>query len=72
MPVSEATRKLKNGRKYETATSSNMSESINSETNYDMIAREISTDDESDERILTQEEVDEEIKNSIPPLTRQL
>ena len=72
MPVSEATRKLRNGKKCETATSSNMSESNNSEINYDMSAREISTDDESDARILTQEEVDEEIKNSIPPLTRQL
>ena len=72
MPIFEATLKVRNGKKYETATFSSMIESSSSEINHHLSARQISTDDESGARILTKEKVDEEIMNYIPRLTRQL
>ena len=49
-----------------------MSEDKNSESNPIMSAKKIKTDSESGARILTQKEVDEQVKNYVASLTKQL
>ena len=63
---------LRNGKKHETATNSDKNENNRSETNPIMSAHGNNTDKGSETRILTQEEVDEQIRNYIAPLIRQL
>ena len=63
---------LRNGKKHETATKSDKNENNRSETNPVMSAHGNNTDKGSETRILTQEEVDEQIRNYIAPSIRQL
>ena len=63
MLVFDAIPELGNGKKYDTATNFNMSESNSVETNSIMGAPENITDEESETCILTQEEVEEQIRN---------
>ena len=65
-------RDLKNGTKYESDLNTRMSEYNSSEANSIMSAHESNNDNESETRIFTQEEVDEQIKNYIDPVTSQL
>ena len=72
MPVFDTIRKLWNGRKFETSTNSKMSEINKSEMNPIMSAHVNDTNNETEKRILTQEEVNEQMGNYNAALTRQL
>ena len=65
MLVSDTIRVLRNGKKYETATITIMSENSSSGKNDDV-------DSESETRIPTQEDVNEQMRSCIVPLTKQL
>ena len=71
MPLFDSIRELRNGKKYKTATIS-MSEGNSSEANPIIIAHENKSDKECETHILTQEEFDEQIRDYIAHLTRQL
>ena len=70
MPVSETPQNLRNGKIYETAVNTSISENDSSEANPNMSAHETDTDIESETRILTQQEVDEQIRKYIALLTK--
>ena len=72
MPVFNTFQKLGNGWKYETFANIRMSEKDSSESNPFKSAHQSNTDTDSETRILTQGEVDDQIRNYIAPLTRQL
>ena len=72
MPVFGTLLELGNGKKYETNINTNMGKNNNSDTNPIMNANKNNTDNESETRILTQEEVDEQIRNYIAPFTGKL
>ena len=64
----DSTRQLRNGKKYGTATRISMSEC--SESSPIMNALERNLNEESESRILKQEEVDQKIRSHIAPLTK--
>ena len=63
-------RELTNGKKYDTAIYISMSE--NFESSPIMNAPERNTDEKLEERILSQEDVNEQIRSYFAPLTKQL
>ena len=69
---SDAIRELSNRKKYETATSTNKSESDSSQINPIMSSYENNTENKSKTRILTQEGLDNQIKYYIAPLITQI
>ena len=71
MPVFDTIVELWNGKKYKTATNINMKKSNSSETSPIMSAHENNVRNDSEARILTHKEVDEQIRNYIAPLTTQ-
>ena len=72
MPIFETILESKNGENYKTATSSTFNKSNSYETNPIMSIYEIKTDNESKACILTQEEVNEQIKKYISRLAKHL
>ena len=72
MPAFDTVRESRSEKKYETATNTNLSESNSSETKPIMNAHLDDIKNESEARIPTQEEVDEQIRNVINPLNKQL
>ena len=71
-PVFDTIRELKNGKKYETTANISISENNCAEIIPTVSAYESNTDTECETRIVTQEEVDEQIRNYNVSLTRQL
>ena len=65
-------RKLRNGKKYDTASNTIKSENSNSEGNPAMNSRGTNKNEDPEVHAITQEEVDEQIKNFIATLTRKL
>ena len=65
-------RKLRNGKKYHTLASNRRTETDSSGTNIPLNAHESNRDSESEVRMLTQEEADEQIKTYVASLAKQL
>ena len=67
MPVSEATQNLRTGMKYKSTPNSNIKENNSSETNSIKSSYEINLHNKFEARTLTQDEVDQQIRNYIAP-----
>ena len=72
MPAFDIVQELGNGKKYETATSINLIESNFYERSPILSAHKDNVSIVSEARILTQEEIDDQIKIYITSLTKQL
>ena len=70
MPVFNTHRELKNGRSYDRLANNKLTETSGSKTTDLQKAHSGNTDSECEARILAQEEVDEQIKTYIAPLTK--
>ena len=72
MPVSIMHQKFRNRKRYDTLANNRRMETDSSGSNDPMNAHESNTDSESQVRMLTQKEADDEIENYVSPLAKQL